>query len=517
MNKRLKFTFFLIFCLFAVVFFILSCKKEISDYAKPDVSVSEKFFAHSLKTDKIILRVIDEIKNRNNKNQFVADFAILNGFPVWDKPIISYPSAKASTVSSFVNANIEEPIADTFAYIPIVPENSDKVNGFILAKISNGVELLYSLAKDYKAFSFEGGGGLNDATKFVLTNLLLNKEVFGISDYKITDYKLFTDNPEHDKVNEVSIEGRLSAGECAIISWQSQYCGTPRNSKCLNGCDNCGVYCYPTTSSVEICTAPNTVNWPAGGIGINTGGGGSGGGGGQIPHYYPCIPQPVHLLGDAPPPCPEPGPGSGWIPLDEDPLNEQPFDSIPDIISRVCTIQMDSLYQWGMTNGFREQSFIVVKKDGFIYPKNYKPGFTSGDKTKVNYSLSSGEILIAYIHIHAEDTTQFWRTSFSGEDLKEFNKYANFVGYTAIVEVGNARYAFVLENLQNKNNFNIIKRGNHVKNYENILDSISNQYPDGQIRTEQAWIIYLGSASISGIGYFKSTYPFKNNFIKLNP
>jgi hypothetical protein len=317
--------------------FLISCRKDLLFDKLENVSISEKFFAHSGKTEKIILSVIDEIRNRNNKREFVSNFAIKNGLPIWDKPIISYPVAKSNFSNSFSQSNIEETVAtDTFVYVPIVLEDGDKVNGFILAKINNGVEILYSLAKDYKAFSFENGVDLNDASKFVVMNLLLNKEVFGVSNYKITDYNLFTGDNETDNANSLSIEGRLAASECAIISWQSQYCGTPYYTGCRSECDNCGTYCYPISSSVEICIAPNTVTWPAGGIGISAGGSGSGesggGGGGDIPHYYPCISTPQSVLpGDPLPPCPEPGPGSGWqtVPYSPSPLT--PCDQVKNI------------------------------------------------------------------------------------------------------------------------------------------------------------------------------------------
>ena len=178
---------------------------------------------------------------------------------------------------------------------------------------------------------------------------------------------------------------------------------------------------------------------------------------------------------------------------------------------------MDSLYQWGISNGFREQSFIIVVKDGIKYPKNFTPGFPTGDKTRVNYTLAAGEQLIAYVHTHAEDTVGYYRTSFSPQDLIEFNKNANTIGYTSLLEVGNARYAFVLEDIPKKNAFNISKQGRHVQLFIALLNTLTS-ITNGQTKTEQAWMQYLGSASISGIGFYKSsTKRDKNVFTKLNP
>lgn len=177
---------------------------------------------------------------------------------------------------------------------------------------------------------------------------------------------------------------------------------------------------------------------------------------------------------------------------------------------------MDSLYNWGMNNNFREQSFIVVKKGDSIYSKNFLLGNLSGDMTRVNYLLDVGETLLAFGHTHAEDTVRYYRTSFSPEDLIKFNQYGTIKeGYTAIIEVGNARYALVAEDPQLYSIFNIARRGQQRKLYLQILQGL--QISNKQIATELAWVQYLGSATVSGIGFYKSTAPDKNNFIKLNP
>ena len=324
MTKRIS-SFILILSFFTAIIAFVSCKKELSFNLNNKFKISEKFFNNPHSTNKIVLRVIDEIKKRNDKNEFVSEFAISNGYPIWDKPVISIPSNQSYKVNSINNVEISQ--TDTFAYFPIVIENSDQINGFILAKINNGIELIYSLSKDYKAFSFlNDGSNLNDASKFVLTNLLLNKEVFGVAEYEIIDNRLFTGDPEHDVASKLSIEGQLNAGDCVIINWQTNHCGTPTTACCTDsdGCDGlngtCPTgQCYMNNSSVEICTAPNGVNWPSGGIGVSTTGGGSGGssGGGEIPHYYPCQSNSFLKPSDPIPPCPEPGPGSGWNPVTE--------------------------------------------------------------------------------------------------------------------------------------------------------------------------------------------------------
>jgi hypothetical protein len=171
-----------------------------------------------------------------------------------------------------------------------------------------------------------------------------------------------------------------------------------------------------------------------------------------------------------------------------------------------------------MNNGYREQSFIIVKNTatGAIYPKNFTLGFPTGDKTRVNYTLNTGEELLAFVHTHAEDTTGYYRTPFSPEDLKEFDKNATQVGYTALLEIGNSRYAMVLENVSIHNSFNTTKMGRHRKGIEAIFSTLTSPNDLG-IRWQNALVQYLGSASNCGVGLYKSTLPNKNVFTKLNP
>jgi len=335
---------------------------------------------------------------------------------------------------------------------------------------------------------------------------------------------------------EVSSQNFTDVEICSTIITSGLQCTTPNYPGCNDedGCDHCGTYCTPIDVMTEVCWT-FTVGDGGGETGTGTSpggnappppGSGGGGSGSGIPPADPCNntpdnpTEPYTAQSNVVDPgnCPPPTGGPGWVPIPiEPPPVGPPTDSIPTNISRACDKEMDSLYQWGMNNQFREQSFIIVKKNGSIYPKNFMHGFPGGDKTRVNYTLEAGEELLAYVHIHAEDTVNFYRSSFSPDDLIEFNSHANFVGYTAIVEVGNARYAFVLEDVQKKSNFNISKMGQHKKLFNAKFNTLTSQYPNGQTCSEQTWIQYLGSASVSGIGFYKATSPHKNNYIKLNP
>ncbi|MBK8710449.1 MAG: hypothetical protein IPL97_00980 [Niastella sp.] len=424
------------------VLLFAACKKMDTGFSESTKDITAKFFQTTSAPNATVQRVMAEIKKLNEKKEFITQFAKENGYPVWNKVIIG-TSNQQNNETSFINNNSNAEI-DTTILIPFVLVGENTVEGFIKAEVTQrSVDVSYSLAKDYKAYEFKQDNSRASSTSFAYLNILLNKIVFNVNDYKITDPRLFsTDtglvNSNILHINDMNIT--ISTENtyryitlCGSTTTQYGYCGTPAYCKQNKGCDagncptgQCYFYYSTSTTCISILIPP-----PA----PIEGGGSTGGSGNteEIPHAYPCNNTPDNPTDPYtaqsnvvdPGNCPPPTGGPGWvpIPIEDEPQSNIPIDSIPTILSVICNHKMDSLYQWGMTNGFREQSFIVVKKNGIIYPKNYVVGTLSGDQTDVNYTLATGEQLLAYFHAHAEDTASYWRTSFSPDDLLgEFNK-----------------------------------------------------------------------------------------------
>jgi hypothetical protein len=532
---------------FVAAYFMYSCNKldvATTEQTTTNIAAIEaKFFTIPAGTSDLTKRVIEEIKKRNEKSGFVAEFAENNGFPVWDKALFEQRQNENPSSVSANSINNNSGPTDTLILIPLVNVEQQKVTGLLRVVINNGIGLNYSLSEYYKNYA-SGLNNLNSpASQFALLNMYLNKHVYGVKNYTLTDHKLFSSDTTHTRSHALEFDdlppgatnNLFSSTICinsniTITYCNSEFCFINGNCMCIGtSCpdNDCGVY----TLTISNCTTTQGPEWPTPG---NGGSGGGGGGSGSIPPYYPCTNGPSNppvvvplttnsnnvYQGPALPPCPPPGPGTGWNPAPPTiPNPPPPSDSIPNQLSRRVSRELDSLYLWGMNNGYREQSFIIVKNTatGAIYPKNFTPGFPNGFQTRVNYTLTNTEQLLAYVHTHAEDTADYYRTAFSPDDLIEFNKNANVVGYTALLEVGNARYAFVLEDVQKKIAFNVSKRGRHVQLFNELLETLTS-ISNGQIKTEQAWIQYLGSASITGIGFYKSSISSnKNVFTKLNP
>jgi hypothetical protein len=483
-----------------IILFSQSCRKQDIALQLSSQEVERIFFEGSNNAGIFVSRLADTLKAKNRSTPFIVDLALGEGMAIWDKALIE----------------INE--LDTLCFLPLVQRNKKYVNSFLLFKVNN---------KSVNTSLIQGGNYNNyniDANWVVIKFMQMNNLVFGNTVFEVTNTNVLSVAEVQKRTGKSNIQVRLATEEemeqmqgdalvptdmSGIIS--NRPMATIVKQKCFGVVyiQNGVIVSYQG----DLSCATTIVLDPQPGTPVT-----------------PTAPSPI--LPGMPPPtsgckCLPSNPGlppvkpvikiPEPINIDSTILDSTAKDSIPAIYSIACDKQLDSLYNWGMKNGFREQSFILVKKNDSIYAKNFKPGFPSGDKTDVNYTLSSDEVLVAYAHIHAEDTVNYWRTSFSPEDLIEFNKKATVVGYTALLEVGNARYAFVLEDTQKKNIFNISKMGRHGKLYKSIFEELSIQHSNLQVLTEQSWIKYFGSSAVCGIGFYKAESSNKNKFLKLNP
>ncbi len=310
-------------------------------------SITQKFFTIPSKTDPSILKVINEIKKRNNNKEFITAFVKQHGYPVWNKVLIG-KNIKPRYENSFTNAVNDSSI---IAYIPYVLEDSTKINGYIVANISDSITLGYRQANEYVNHSFNAPvNEVSDATKFATVMMQLNQLVFGNNEYYITDRRLFGSTTEHIEINKVKLgatEGGVlsqnfaEAEICSTVTTSGWQCGTPNYHGCndADGCDHCITYCYPVDIISEVCwtfevgdggggetgtgTAPGG-NTPGGNAPPGSGGGGSGSG---IPPADPCNNTPDNPIDPYtaqsnvvdPGNCPPPTGGPGWVPWEAEP------------------------------------------------------------------------------------------------------------------------------------------------------------------------------------------------------
>jgi hypothetical protein len=82
---------------------------------------------------------------------------------------------------------------DTLIYIPFALQDSNTVNGYLLARINDNIEIQINLASDYLNYSFNNFNGMS-ASQYVFNLIALDKLAFGHNDYTINDPRLFSDS-----------------------------------------------------------------------------------------------------------------------------------------------------------------------------------------------------------------------------------------------------------------------------------------------------------------------------------
>jgi hypothetical protein len=145
--------------------FYTGCKKlDASDNlaTKESGNNTQMFFNIKNTTNPIVVRVINNIKERNSKGYFINNFATKNGFAIWDKAKISFVK-KVNGTESFTGSTVSNEM-DTLIYIPLVKQDGTKVNGFILAAVSDSIKMSYYLNQDYVNYPFTNNGNYTSAS-----------------------------------------------------------------------------------------------------------------------------------------------------------------------------------------------------------------------------------------------------------------------------------------------------------------------------------------------------------------
>ena len=311
--------------------FALSCRKigPLQPEGSPGQAI-QRFFTLPASTSPEIRRVVEKLQALQGKHELVTGIAQNGGYPVWDKPIYNFPGAPVTDAES---NGISK---DTIIYIPLVLLNESHVNAFIYARLNGEIQLQLHRGKNFASYGF---GNLKDSTsnaeRLALQIMMLDKKVFGHSEFKLLDKRLFA----------LNADGTKTSKKCVIIK-----------DKDLNGTENIGHWemgynkiCFPNEEEIESLASQNCITLPyyyfvyssdfpnetgggysdpfTGGGGLQSGGS-TGTGSTGLP---PCNPGP--FLENGLPLCP--GGGSfGWEPVDSfEPPKDKPCDKVKGFVN----------------------------------------------------------------------------------------------------------------------------------------------------------------------------------------
>lgn len=188
---------YLILLLFTFSAFIYSCRK-IGVGKEPEINYEKKFFTVPAGTHPTVLRVINKIKEQNDKYHFVNDFVKKHGLPKWE-----YADVKPKAKSKRSIYQSGDNTADTLVFIPIANEVMLKIKD-VLACDVNAMDVAIQMITDYtyKYYGYEinpdGKANAADIAKMFMNYeyKVYQKKIFEITDVELAK-KLLGDDWEN--------------------------------------------------------------------------------------------------------------------------------------------------------------------------------------------------------------------------------------------------------------------------------------------------------------------------------
>ena len=118
-----------VFLTISGIFILNSCTKiSIQNDDHTPIDASKTFFTLPMGTKKIVEKVAAQMKKLNLANEFINEFAVQEGYAVWNKVIINKNYARLPS-QSFIGNNLGGS-NDSTVIIPLVLNNTDYVNSY---------------------------------------------------------------------------------------------------------------------------------------------------------------------------------------------------------------------------------------------------------------------------------------------------------------------------------------------------------------------------------------------------
>lgn len=184
-----------------------SCRKGLPNYetqaSVTNLQYTQQFFKTKGNLTPEVQKVYEYLRNENNKKEFVPQFVVKYGVPVWDKSIIQKN-----------NYNVETTNLPTYVIVPLIDYTEKKVVGFLGSKVTNEAVI----TKLFRSNIYDELGFADDPNKFDgndMQRLMMKFEhdIFGHYIFKITDNRLIDYVPDTtpDKTNSLIIKANTQA------------------------------------------------------------------------------------------------------------------------------------------------------------------------------------------------------------------------------------------------------------------------------------------------------------------
>jgi hypothetical protein len=304
-----------------VAFIFLGCslimctkKDQLATAEKEPGQIEKRFFTGNRTQNGDEKVLVDYLIRQHQKNKFVEKTVEQIGYPRWDKMIVLQRKGNKS-------GRGESDSSVTSYYIPFVRDSQQFVNAsMIINTTASDTSFGYRCDWQYAQRQNSLNSVSDSAEYHAIFFMVLDKAVFGYTEFNITDTSIFKHNnltPLRIKLTNPTPGNRgndyttVQICQNVIVTWQD--CPYPRGQCKSDGtCDNCdectnsGPFTYCWTTWIAGGSGSGSTGGPGAGSSVGTGGGGNTGGG-------------------APPPCPgtstsqrgqtvTPGCDPGWNP-----------------------------------------------------------------------------------------------------------------------------------------------------------------------------------------------------------
>ncbi|MBS1509939.1 MAG: hypothetical protein JST86_03810 [Bacteroidetes bacterium] len=486
-------------------------------------------------------KVAANLKQQHSTKEFIEDFVKKEGFPVWNKALItsggsgngSVIAAKGSTTTTVT------------VIIPLVEEGANYVHGYLCAKETGDlVDVQLHRNSDYLKLPYSGSKGddgiATTAETYATRMMQLDNLVFGYEKFEVKDRQLFSGgkaNSGKDSMQRfVELKPAANGNTSSIASVNSyvyttcvtittitysvsHYCGTPEychQHYPPNGCDYCGTYCHdvytPSYSTSSECYSweeeegGSGIPWP-----VPAPGGGGGSGGGNTP---PC-PLIINLVSSVVPancnPVPNPWPVL-TLPPTPNPNNDSIVKALLKKDNEDIKRIRDSVWNLAYAND-EEWGFFIKNVNGQTnvlgLRTDHDPDGVTQDRFVENNNPDGDW------HCHQDHPSSGYRHPHDPQDIALGNGRNRRLYFRSYVDCGDTLYAVVNENLA------LIKLYFQTKNFRQIEESttwtqIAGAGANRRSLGLQALLELLGSSSVSGLGLYKSVNADKTEFVKVN-
>jgi len=271
---------------------LLMCTKkdQLATLENEPGAIEKKFFTTNRTQNDDERVLVDYLIRQQQKNKFVEKTVAQIGYPRWDKMITVRRKGNGSGKGASDSTG-------TTYYIPFVRDTQQYVNAsMIINTTASDTSFGYRCDWEYAQRQNSLNSVSDSAEYHAIFFMVLDKAVFGYTEFEITDTSLFKQNnltPLKIKLNDLPTGNKnndyspVQVCQETIVTWQNcpyprGQCGGPNGT-----CDNCHLctdsgpwtYCWTTW----IVGGSGFGNTGGAGLGSSVGGGGNNGGSSPTP------------------------------------------------------------------------------------------------------------------------------------------------------------------------------------------------------------------------------------------